>query len=1002
MKRNAARASAVLAGILAFFCSFAQVKISGATVNSQSDNVTVHVTGEGLAKPKQIPGGNSYVIYEFAGELSGRSKTFTINKAGVVNAKIVPFSARPHRTRIVIKLSKPLTSSVSEDVTGWNIMFSAARVSPSSIANDSISMDEAIAELANSVNESVTKATSKIEATDTKTTVNKPANNTAKKPVKTNDDAEMKKAIATLEAEKSGVTTTSKPSVNTAASGNGTTNNKQPITDENPIISAPAAIIEKVTTVVEKVATETKNSSAKIGSDDGGKKKKPTKTPTDAFSALPPLNPNTGATPGFGVGKVNLDFSDADVVAVLKALSLQTNVNIIIAPGVTGGTPEAESKSSPVLPPAGENGTPPVSPQQPQAGSSDKSKPRRITLSLKNVTVEEALDLVTALSGLRYAKVGTSYIVTTKEEYGETVRMLADRAVGSNEVRVLPILSGQSAQIKDALYRWFGKGTIEVYLPSEAGSVTPTTTSTQGADGSKTSQTSMSKSPAESDPYLVLIGSKKWVEQAETLARQLDLDIIQTQKLKEQIDRQRAREKAEWERNGFGGTGARAIYEVQNGKADDLKKAISGAYVDVHVMSSPATSQKQVMILEGPEEQVGLAMDSLAQLDTGTVYGNDVAIYNVKFGDPRALREELITQVPGLRCSLGPSAAATPRLYKPGQSTKQGGQTTEGQGANGGSSTKSGETQGSGETTDVGVAGDRAEVKGLALPFQAMEQAAVPMRLILRGTDKQIEEALLYLHQIDVAPKQLALELRVMEMSKEDALSAGIDWNLFTGGAVKLLRLNNSQANPSNSVNVGIRGSGDVTATLDAIANKNNLIARPNFLAVDGRETELFVGDVIRYVESITSSQNGPTITAKELRVGVRLAVLPRIGDDGNITMDMRPVVSFLRGFSQPVEGVNLPQTSERVVQTTVNVKSGETIALGGLIQDEDRKQMSGVPILMDLPIIGHFFRKTNNTHVKTEIVFFLTVRALEGPATGNNVPLPVKKDGGLKDGGGK
>lgn len=68
-----------------------------------------------------------------------------------------------------------------------------------------------------------------------------------------------------------------------------------------------------------------------------------------------------------------------------------------------------------------------------------------------------------------------------------------------------------------------------------------------------------------------------------------------------------------------------------------------------------------------------------------------------------------------------------------------------------------------------------------------------------------------------------------------------------------------------------------------------------------------------------------------------------------------------------------MPQTSDRKASMFVNMRSGETIALGGLIQDTDRKKVSGIPGLMDLPFIGWLFRRTDNTRVRTEIVFFLT-----------------------------
>jgi type II secretory pathway component GspD/PulD (secretin) len=107
--------------------------------------------------------------------------------------------------------------------------------------------------------------------------------------------------------------------------------------------------------------------------------------------------------------------------------------------------------------------------------------------------------------------------------------------------------------------------------------------------------------------------------------------------------------------------------------------------------------------------------------------------------------------------------------------------------------------------------------------------------------------------------------------------------------------------------------------------------------------------------------------------------------------------VSFLRGFTPVPNGGQLPQTSERISQNTVTVRSGETLAIGGLIQDQDTKDVSGVPILMDLPIIGQLFRRTTHTKRRTEIVFFLTARSIEGPIGSDSrdgaPKLPIRDD---------
>ncbi|MFQ3677580.1 MAG: hypothetical protein SNJ74_06540, partial [Fimbriimonadaceae bacterium] len=397
----------------------------------------------------------------------------------------------------------------------------------------------------------------------------------------------------------------------------------------------------------------------------------------------------------------------------------------------------------------------------------------------------------------------------------------------------------------------------------------------------------------------------------------------------------------------------------------------------------PRESTRQVLIVEGRRASVESLIEVLSQLDTGTNVGDKIRIYDVKFADPRTLREEIVAQVPGIRVSVAPASSGNPKLFREGQALRQATETVSPEQAR--QDRGAAPPAAAGQVGAVSVAKETAEVRGIAQPFQEVESAAVPMRLVLRGTDEQIELALAYLSLVDIAPRQVALELRVMEMSKEDAIRAGLDWSVLTGGTVQAIRINQGVGDTSSSPgtvsgDLGFAGGGtaSILATLDSIANKRNLIARPNLLAIDGRETEIFVGDVVRYIESIVQSQNGTTVTTGEVPVGVRLAVLARIGGEGNITMDLRPVVSTLRGFTPVPGGGQLPQTSLRIAQSTVQVVSGETIAIGGLIQDGDRVDVRGIPLLKDLPIVGNLFKRTDNTKVRTEVVFFLTVKTVD------------------------
>jgi type II secretory pathway component GspD/PulD (secretin) len=440
-------------------------------------------------------------------------------------------------------------------------------------------------------------------------------------------------------------------------------------------------------------------------------------------------------------------------------------------------------------------------------------------------------------------------------------------------------------------------------------------------------------------------------------------------------------------------------YLVRGGSASDLVAAVAGkgnnSIGRVALLATPAGSaSRQTIVLRGPAADVKVVRHTIEQLDDAEDVVGSYEIYEVKHLDPRPLREELINAIPGLRASILPSPVGNPGVYKPSQISKDaqtqisagGGapQTGSGgdQGAGGAAAPAAAGGSGAGTTSDVKSSTDNRadrDTMGLTQPFQEFEKIAVPMKIVLRGSAEQIQSALKYLKKIDVAPKQVALELRVMELTKDQALRVGLDWSVLSGkGTVQSVRINQGLGDTSNTAGTitGVASGGvNVLATLDSIADANNLIARPNLLAVDGRSAELFVGDVIRYIQTIQTSQNGTTVQTGEEHVGVRLAVMPRISAGGNVTMELRPIVSYLTGYTPVPGGGQLPQTSERIEQTTAVVHDGDTIALGGLIQTQDRNTVSGIPFLKDLPIIGHLFKRTDKDKQRKEVVFFLTTK---------------------------
>ncbi len=660
---------------------------------------------------------------------------------------------------------------------------------------------------------------------------------------------------------------------------------------------------------------------------------------------------------------VTLDFTNTDVVQILKAITLQAGVNIVAAKDVN----------------------------------------QTISVSLDKVTVLEALNLVTEVAKLTYRKQGNAIVVSSRAEATTIIPTHEPDPAFAN--RVVPLASGQGKQIRAVLTAWLNaqpsmRG-FQVFLPEDNFSIERQANAAGGpavsdvklgqastqegkADSGQGTQDSIVRFNGLKDQYLMVIGPSAGMDTVVKQITEADHMIAKAYGHGQEVDDQIVTHS----------------YSVKTEKttAADLVKAVTSdnSSLNVDLIASPKGFVNQVVVLVGRESNVKRAEEMLSRLDSSG-YGSEIVSYEVKATDPRSLREALVSAIPGLRVTVAPNPVSNSSLYKEGEGKKQG------------QDTQSSQTQQSSQTAS-GAASSSSAVNtdgALESPFNEQEKNAFPMRLFLRGTTDQIREAHMLLEKMDIAPKQVAIELRVMELSKDDSINAGIDWNILGGGAVKFLNMNNSQPQPLNTIGASITGrkfSGDVTASLDALAAHNKLLARPNFTVIDGRQGEVFVGDIVRYIESITQSQSGTTIVTGEVSVGVRLCVIPRIGGDGKITLDLRPRISLLKGFTDVPNGGKLPQTSSRYAQTTLMVESGQTIAIGGLIQDQDSMTNQGVPFLKDLPIFGSLFKKTTGERKRTELVIFLTVKTIDNANNGENIymptvekPTPVPAKGGRK-----
>ena len=190
---------------------------------------------------------------------------------------------------------------------------------------------------------------------------------------------------------------------------------------------------------------------------------------------------------------------------------------------------------------------------------------------------------------------------------------------------------------------------------------------------------------------------------------------------------------------------------------------------------------------------------------------------------------------------------------------------------------------------------------------------------------------------------------------------------------------------PSGAGLYSVLGS-DYQATIRAIASANNLevLSRPSILVRNNQPATIQVGQNVPIITSVTySTQTGlPIITPTYQPVGIVLQVTPFITDDGLVEMIVSPSISSLSSQTVAIApGYNAPVINNSGASTVVVVPDGQTVIIGGLMENDKAAVDTKIPILGDIPLLGYFFKRTQRDHSKTELIIFLTPHVVRMPS---------------------
>ena len=289
-------------------------------------------------------------------------------------------------------------------------------------------------------------------------------------------------------------------------------------------------------------------------------------------------------------------------------------------------------------------------------------------------------------------------------------------------------------------------------------------------------------------------------------------------------------------------------------------------------------------------------------------------------------------------------------------------------------------------------------------------------QLIIKDVKKGQTQAAELLKKLDLRTPQVLLETQIVESGRNILRDLGFQWSFSeahspaTGNATGLNFPNTVNINGSSGagnqissfpavISDGVSGfafdtvlgsadgSRSIGARLSALETEKQVrvISRPEVATVNNKQAEISSTETIRVrlpsagtaisTGSGASASSGAATAFQEIKIGIELTVTPQASPDYFVLLDIKAKSSTLG--QRTVD--NIPSTIDRIANSTVLIKSGQTFALGGVYRLNDSDEVAGIPFIKDIPVLGQFFRRTFFDKSDEELIFFITPHIVEG-----------------------
>lgn len=231
--------------------------------------------------------------------------------------------------------------------------------------------------------------------------------------------------------------------------------------------------------------------------------------------------------------------------------------------------------------------------------------------------------------------------------------------------------------------------------------------------------------------------------------------------------------------------------------------------------------------------------------------------------------------------------------------------------------------------------------------------------LVMEGQAEQVAAAERFVRELDVSRRQVFVEARLEEIHVDALARLGVSWD-------ERLVVAPTSRNPLVlSVDPSL-----LRAQLEALQSEGlaKLLASPKLAAVEGEPASILIGDRIPVILQSEDEEGRLTQNVQFFEVGIKLEITATVDDADAVTLAINTEVSSLTGMTAQ----QLPQVRTREMSTTVRVRDGQALVIGGLIQDMEEETLRALPLLGDLPLVGRLFSRTETSATQTEMVVFL------------------------------